>query len=160
MTTKGTKRRRRKTPGVSILKPQEGSRTGWRIQFKDPDPKHGDKLWRETIPSAWAATEKTRIDYAARKCAELERERRRLAEGGTPNQHKPVEEAIREWVGTYPAERTRESYGASVGLFAVWAGEPLVSPPRSLPDERERVARRVEMLVPSEIEGRVGTPPV
>ena len=121
MTTKGTKRRRRKTPGVSLIRPQEGSRTGWRVQYRDPE--HGDKLRRETIPSAWAATEKTRIDYAARKCAELERERRRLAEGGTPNQHKPVEEAIREWVATYPAERTRESYGASVGLFAIWAGE-------------------------------------
>lgn len=42
--------------------------------------------------------------------------------------------------------------------FAVWAGEPLVSPPRSLPDERELVARRVEMLLSSEIEGSVGTP--
>ena len=43
--------------------------------------------------------------------------------------------------------------------FAVWAGEPLVSPPRSLPDERERVARRVEMLFSSDAEGSRSTPP-
>ncbi len=34
--------------------------------------------------------------------------------------------------------------------FAVWAGEPLVAPRRALPDELERVARRVEMLFLSE----------
>jgi mitochondrial fission protein ELM1 len=43
--------------------------------------------------------------------------------------------------------------------FAVWAGEPLVSPPRSLPDERERVARRVEMLLRSDVEASRDTPP-
>jgi mitochondrial fission protein ELM1 len=43
--------------------------------------------------------------------------------------------------------------------FAVWAGETLVSPPRSLPDERERVARRVEMLFSSNLEESGGPPP-
>ncbi len=43
--------------------------------------------------------------------------------------------------------------------FAVWAGEPLVSPSRLLPDEREQVARRVEMLFSSGVEGSGGTPP-
>jgi len=32
--------------------------------------------------------------------------------------------------------------------FAVWAGAPLVVPPRPLPDERQRVASRVEALFP------------
>lgn len=36
--------------------------------------------------------------------------------------------------------------------FAVWAGQPLVSPHRSLPDEREDVARRVEILLSSDVE--------
>jgi hypothetical protein len=51
--------------------------------------------------------------------------------------------------------------------FAVWAGEPLVSPSRPLPDERKAVARRVEMLfssdlspdLSSDLEDSGGTPP-
>jgi len=43
--------------------------------------------------------------------------------------------------------------------FAVWAGEPLITPPRSLPDEGKRVARRVEGLFSSEAEDSAGTPP-
>ena len=34
--------------------------------------------------------------------------------------------------------------------FAVWAGAPLSSPPRALPDERKQVADRVEALFPAQ----------
>jgi hypothetical protein len=42
--------------------------------------------------------------------------------------------------------------------FAVWAGAPLVSPAHSLPDERARVARRIEMLFSSDAEDSGGGP--
>jgi hypothetical protein len=113
------RRRRRKTPGVSLIRPQRGSRAGWRVQFKDPE--QGDKLRRETIPPEWAGTEARRIEYCARKCAELERERRRLAGGGDPNAHMSADEAVTEWLGTYPAKRTRETYEEGVGHFQLWA---------------------------------------
>jgi len=45
--------------------------------------------------------------------------------------------------------------------FAVWAGESLVSPTRSLPDEREQVARRVEKLLSTDagVEASGAAPP-
>ncbi len=42
--------------------------------------------------------------------------------------------------------------------FAVWAGAPLVAPPRPLPDERQQVASRVEALFPS-LSGESGDSP-
>jgi len=41
--------------------------------------------------------------------------------------------------------------------FAVWAEEPLVSPSHSLPDEREQVARRVELLFSGQAGNGAGT---
>lgn len=113
------RRRRRKSPGVSLLRPQTGSRQGWRIQFKDPD--EGDKLRREAIPAEWSTTEDRRIDYCVRKSEALADRRRELAGGAVPNANQSVGDAVAEWVATYPAERTRETYAAAAGHFVEWA---------------------------------------
>jgi integrase len=132
LSQKPKRRRRRKTPGVSLIRPQKGSRAGWRIQFRDPED--GDKLKRKTIPVEWAATEDLRIEFCVRKCDELDRERRRLAEGGNPNANKSAEEAVREWTATYPDLRTQETYAAALGHFLLWASEHKIE---SLDDVRQ-----------------------
>ena len=121
LSQKPKRRRRRKTPGVSLIRPQKGSRVGWRIQFKDPAD--GNKLKRKTIPAAWTATEELRIEYCERKADELDQERRRLAAGGNPNANKSAEEAVRKWTATYPDPRTQETYAAALGHFLLWASE-------------------------------------
>ncbi|MDH3201596.1 MAG: hypothetical protein OEM15_11950 [Myxococcales bacterium] len=100
-TPRPKRRRRRKTPGVSLLRPQKDGGHGWRIQFKDPDK--GDRLRRKAIPPEWAVTEDRRIDYCERVSEGLAGRRRELVEGAAPHAHKSVLEATTEWLATYPA---------------------------------------------------------
>jgi integrase len=130
------RKKRRRSPGVSLLKPQSGSRQGWRVAFNDPDD---DTRKRRTIPFADARTAELRESYCVRLSEQLANRRRELDGGATPKAHRLISEAREEWVATYPSKRTRKTYGDAVEHFEQWANDHRVG---SLDDVRKSTLRR------------------
>ena len=115
-------KRRRKTPGVSILSPQPVSRIPWRIAYIDPDePEKGRQ--RRLIPLEWRGTPELRQEYAARKAERIEERKRELARGATPKTGTAIAEARRQWLETTLHAGTRKMHRNGTTAFEAWTTE-------------------------------------
>jgi integrase len=113
------KRARRRTPGVALLRPQPGSRIGWRARYRDPDT--GVLKW-ESLPPSLTTTEQ-REQWAAWKSRELTKRTLELESGAPRATGTSVADAIERYYGAHPQlrERTREIYRKGTGKLVAWA---------------------------------------
>ncbi len=110
--------KRKKSPGVSLIKPQKDSRKGWRIGYVDPDT---GKSVRRAIPDHHARSTDLREDYCLRKSEEIAARKRELDKGGTRKSATPIADAVDRWLDTYPDPRTQETYRRGSSLFVEWS---------------------------------------
>ena len=75
-----TKRKGKRHPGVTIIKPDKTGRTGWRVRYVDAD---SGKTRKSKIPDAYIRTREDREAYAVRKSEQLA-DRRRELDAGAP----------------------------------------------------------------------------
>jgi integrase len=114
-----SKRRTRKHPGVTLVRPNAARRTGWRIRFKDPDS--GAVVWKSLDPAL--KTMEARIEFAVRKSEALARRRLEL-EGGAPAlKRTDLEDAVAAYLTSadLKSERTRALYKDATDRFLEWA---------------------------------------
>lgn len=115
-------------PGVSWIKPNEKTRAGWRVQYRDPDT---GKLKRETPhPKAGCqgdskAAAKRREDYAVRKHDRLEKRRRELEAGAPRLSGTDLGEALDRYFAGNPQLRPGAVAGYSIPInqFRDWCAK-------------------------------------
>jgi integrase len=110
--------KRKKSPGVSLLKPQKGSRKGWRIAYTDPDT---GKQVRRAIPAHHTRSTDLREDYCVRKSEEIADRKREIDKGATRKSATSIADAVDRWLDRYPDPRTQETYRRGSSLFIEWS---------------------------------------
>lgn len=70
--------KRKKHPGVVLIKPDESSRAGWRARYTDPDT---GRVVKKTLPEASQPSDELRRMWAASKSKELRKRVQALADG-------------------------------------------------------------------------------
>lgn len=112
------KRRTRKHPGVTLMKP--GGRHWWRARYVDPDA--DGKTKKETLDRA-LTTREAREDWAVRKSQALARRRLELEGGAVRATGTTLAVAEARFYASLAkkSERTRETYQEGTAPFLAWA---------------------------------------
>ncbi len=113
------KRRGRRHPGVTLIPPDEKTRSWWRARFIDPDT---DKSQKVTLERSLTTAE-LRGDWAVRKSKALAKRRLEL-EGGAPKATgTALDTALDRYFRDHPQlrEGTRGIYKQTSDKFADWA---------------------------------------
>jgi len=113
------RKRSRKHPGVTLIKPDAKARTGWRVRFEDPD---SGKTKRVTLDPG-LRTREQREDWCTRKSKILARRRLALDEGATPATGLLISEAVERYFDGHPHLRpaTLRLYRRVGDKFLRWA---------------------------------------
>lgn len=114
------RKKRKRHPGVVLLKPNEARRTGWCARYKDADT---GKTKTVTLPEDSRRTEEARTAWAVNKSSELIARRAQLAGGATRIVGGALSTAIDAFYDA-PGERkqsTRDLYKLATGLLLEWA---------------------------------------
>lgn len=115
-------RRRRKGKahrGVTLIRPNEKARTGWRARYVDPDL---EKLVWETVDPALDTLE-LREDWAARKAKGLALRRLELMGGAHRATGTGLAPAVKRYFDDHPqlSQETLTLYRAATNKFLAWA---------------------------------------
>lgn len=111
--------RRKKHPGVVLIKPDKERRIGWRARFTDPDT---GKVRKVSLDPALTTIE-LREDWAVRKSKKLAQRRLDLDGGATRATGLPLEAAVRRYYVAHPQLRptTLRAYQDATGKLLAWA---------------------------------------
>lgn len=114
-----TNRRTRRHPGVTLIKPDEVARTGWRVRYTDPDT---GRMKKKTLDPV-LRTRAQREDYAARLSAQLGRRRLDLEHGATPASGLEIAATVERYFDGHPHLRpaTLAGYRRLADKFLRWA---------------------------------------
>jgi integrase len=111
---------RRRHPGVTLIKPDEKRRIGWRARFVDPDSGRTTKV---SLPLA-LRTDEARRDWAADKSKDLVRRKLELEAGAPRATGTDLERALKTFFDDHESElrgRTLEIYRGAAARFREWA---------------------------------------
>jgi integrase len=97
------KRKGRRHPGVTLIKPDEKSRSGWRVRYKNPDK---GKILKRTLDPVDAQTKLSRENYCVRLSERLQRRRYELDTGAPAASGVPLDEALERYFRGHPHLRT------------------------------------------------------
>jgi integrase len=111
--------KKKRHPGVVLIKPDVVRRIGWRARYVDPDS--GKTVKVSLDPSL--RTAELRTDWAAKKSKAIERRRRELEDGAPRATGTGLEQAIDRYFADHPhlRERTKKSYRAAADKLLAWA---------------------------------------
>jgi integrase len=113
------RKRRKKHPGVVLLKPDPKKRMGWRARFKDPDR---SRMVYVALPAEYTTIE-LREEWAGRKSRELAKRRLELDDGAPRATGTALADAIKRYHDAHPhlRDRTRTVYERSTDKLLMWA---------------------------------------
>jgi len=111
--------RRKKHPGVVLIKPDRERRIGWRARFTDPDTGKARKVSLDTA----LTTVELREQWALRKSKQLAQRRLDLDAGATPASGLPLDAAVRRYYAAHPQLRptTLRVYHDATDKLLAWA---------------------------------------
>jgi len=111
--------KRKRHPGVTLIKPDRERSIGWRARFTDPDT--GKTKW-QTLDRA-LTTREQREDWAVRKSRRLDQRRLDLEGGATRATGTPLADAIERYYSAHPQLRpaTRKAYRDATDKLLRWA---------------------------------------
>ncbi|HEY5377117.1 MAG TPA: hypothetical protein VIK01_25730 [Polyangiaceae bacterium] len=114
-----TKRKRRKHPGVTLLKPEPKRRIGHRAKFKDPET---DEWTKESLDAALRTVE-MREDWAVRKSKALAKRRLEIEAGAARATNTALGTAIDRYYEAHARlrEKTVKGYKAATAKLLEWA---------------------------------------
>jgi len=120
-TTMATRKRKRarRHPGVTLMKPDATARTGWRARYTDPDT---GKLKKETLPANLTTSEQ-RDGWAADKSTEIRKRAVELGAGAVRATGTAFGTAIENFYRHHPAHRaaTVTAYRDVTDRLVAWA---------------------------------------
>ncbi|NRA34571.1 MAG: hypothetical protein HRU17_14645 [Polyangiaceae bacterium] len=118
------KRRKRKHPGVVLIRPEKSRRIGWRARFVDPDTGKSTKI---TLDRAYRTAE-LREDWARRKSRSLDKRRLELDGGAHRKTGTLLAVAVETYFDehTHLRERTVQTYRSAATKFVRWASRTRV----------------------------------
>lgn len=113
------KKRRKKHAGVSLKKPNEAKRMGWRARFKDPDT--GREVYVRLPPEL--TNQEQREMWAVRKSQELARRRLELENGAARATGSHLKGTLNRYFVDHPQlrERTLQIYRNAADKLEAWA---------------------------------------
>lgn len=113
------RKRRKKHPGVVLMRPEPARAIGWRARYRDPDSK---RMVKVSLP-ADRTNEAQREAWAVNKSRELAKRRAELDAGAPRATGKPLSEAFDHYFQAHPhlGERTRADYRAAANKLLAWA---------------------------------------
>jgi integrase len=121
--TKPNKRRRPKTPGVALIRP-DSRRPGapWRLRFKDPDT--GETRWPTLDPTLYR-TQAHREQAAKTKSDALAARRRAIEAGAVRKTGSPLADTIEGFYRAHPdlKDKTLEVYREATDKLVAWAAD-------------------------------------
>ncbi len=111
----------RRHPGVSWVKPNDKTRAGWRVQYRDPDT---GKLVRKT-PDVPVGNARQREDYAVRLHDRLRQRREALDRGAPKLSGSDLGEALDRYFDAQPQLRPGAvaAYRIPIDRFADWCAD-------------------------------------
>jgi integrase len=115
------RKRRKKHPGVTLMKPDPKKRMGWRARYKSPDT---GRYVFVALPVEYTTVEQ-REDWAARKSRELSRRRLELDDGAARATGTSLADAVKRYYDAHPQLRasTLGIYKRSTDKLIEWATE-------------------------------------
>lgn len=117
------KKRRIRSPHSGVVLKQRTLPSGarsWRARFTDPDT--GREVY-VTLDALGLPTHEARTLWAKRKSKELSKRRMELEAGATPNENRPITDAVASYVrASAPRLRkaTQVTYGVAIATFETW----------------------------------------
>jgi integrase len=116
-----SKQKRRKHPGVTLLKPEPERRIGWRGRYRDPD---SGKVVKPSLDAALRTAE-MRIDWAVRKSKAIAKRRLELEAGAHRETGTGLAGALDQYFKDHPQLRdgTRGIYRRAADKLAAWGAQ-------------------------------------